>query len=108
MSAEAGKQLERNDVKCKMDLYGRLLFASNELFSLTKQLKKCVLRAISRNLTNLETISEISVELKKEILLTVGCFEHENILTKKIIDIVMNIITQYNENPTVKPASATS
>ncbi|KAK0076674.1 hypothetical protein PV326_010593 [Microctonus aethiopoides] len=69
ISAEAGKELQRNDVICKMDLYGGLLFASNELFSLTKQLEMCVLRAISKNLTNLETISEISVELKKEVLL---------------------------------------
>ncbi|KAK0159865.1 hypothetical protein PV327_010931 [Microctonus hyperodae] len=66
---------------------GGLLFASNELFGLTKQLEKCVLRAISKNLTNLETISEISIALKKGVLLEVGCLEHENELSKKIIDI---------------------
>ncbi|KAK0174339.1 hypothetical protein PV327_010122 [Microctonus hyperodae] len=87
MSGEAGKQLQRNDVICKMDLYGGLLFASDELFSLTKQLERCVLRAISRNLTNLDTISEIAVELKKEVIMKVGCFEHQNKLTLKIIDI---------------------
>lgn len=87
MSREAGKELECNDVICKMDLFGGLLFASNELFNLTKQLEKCVLRAVSKNFKNVDTISEISIELQKEIIVKVGCFEHENELTKKIIDI---------------------
>ncbi|CAK1577983.1 unnamed protein product [Parnassius mnemosyne] len=41
MKAGDGRQLQRNDVINKMDLYGGLIYASNELFDLTKQLKKC-------------------------------------------------------------------
>ncbi|CAH2090998.1 unnamed protein product [Euphydryas editha] len=81
--AEVGKQLQRNDVINKMDLYGGLRFASNQLFDLTKQLENCVLRAVSKNLTNVETISGITMELRKEIVLKIGCFQHENSLTAK-------------------------
>ncbi|CAK1603537.1 unnamed protein product [Parnassius mnemosyne] len=86
MKAGDGRQLQRNDVINKMDLYGGLIYASNELFDLTKQLEKCVLRTISKTLTNVHTISQISRELKKEVLLRVGCFQHEKELTVKIID----------------------
>ncbi|CAK1580411.1 unnamed protein product [Parnassius mnemosyne] len=39
MKAGDGRQLQRNDVINKMDLYGGLIYASNELFDLTKQLE---------------------------------------------------------------------
>lgn len=87
MNAVDGQRLQRNDVINKMDLYGGLMYASYELFELTKQLEKCVLRAMSKALTNVETVSQISHELKKENLIKVGCFDHEKELTVKVIDI---------------------
>lgn len=87
MNAVDGQRLQRNDVINKMDLYGGLMYASYELFELTKQLEKCVLRAVSKALTNIETISQISYELRKENIIKVGCFQHEKELTVKIIDV---------------------
>ncbi|KAH0561100.1 hypothetical protein KQX54_012980 [Cotesia glomerata] len=76
--AKVGKQLQRNDVINKMDLYGGLRFSSNQLFDPTKQLKNCVLRAVSKNLTDVETINGITMELRKEIVFKIECFQHEN------------------------------
>ncbi|CAG5093082.1 Protein of unknown function [Cotesia congregata] len=87
MSAVDGQQLQRNDVINKMSRFGGLLYASSELFELTKQLEKCILRAVSKALTNVETISQIYHELKKVNLINVGCFQHERELTVKIIDV---------------------
>ncbi|XP_047984169.1 uncharacterized protein LOC125224761 isoform X2 [Leguminivora glycinivorella] len=86
MRPSEGKLLVRSDVINKMDLYGGLIFPSDELFNLTKIIEQSVLRAISKTLTNMETISQITVELQKETFVKVGCVEHCKILTKKIID----------------------
>lgn len=68
-----GKLLARNDVINKMDLYGRLFYASDELFVLTNQLEKCVLRAVSKSLVNLDTINEITAEISKKKKVT-NCY----------------------------------
>ncbi|XP_063392810.1 uncharacterized protein LOC134678258 [Cydia fagiglandana] len=84
MSPNEGKMLMRNDVIDKMDLYGGLIYASDDLFNLTKMIEKCVLRAISKALTNMETISEITQELQKETLIKVGCADHSKQVSKKL------------------------
>lgn len=63
------------------------MYASNELFKLTKQLEQCVLRTVSKRLVNFETIDQILEERKKKVFKTVGCLEHGKELTVKIIDI---------------------
>ncbi|XP_012267459.2 uncharacterized protein LOC105693038 [Athalia rosae] len=74
MNAVDGQRVQRNDVIHKMNIYGGLMYPSYKLFELTKQLEECVLRAVSKALTNVETISQITHELNEETLIKVGCF----------------------------------
>ncbi|XP_044589058.1 uncharacterized protein LOC123268196 [Cotesia glomerata] len=66
MDRDKGKELNRNDVVNKMDLYGGLLYASNEVFILTKQLEECVLRVISKSKINIDIIDDIYTEMAKK------------------------------------------
>lgn len=45
------------------------------------------MRTVGKALTNIETITQISQELKKVNFIKVGCIDHEKEVTVKIIDI---------------------
>lgn len=86
MDQNRGRELDRNLVINRMNIYGGLLYASDELFILTKQLEECVLRAISKSKIHINIIDDIYEEMKKKKLQIVGCYNHTKDVTKKVVN----------------------